>query len=299
MRCQIGGEEAIISTSNGTFCREHFLVHFEKEALNTIKRFNLIEKGEKIAVANSGGKDSLSLLFFLSKYFKKSNEIISITIDEGIAGYRDKTIETMEKYTKMLGIKYKIYSYKDFSGMTLDEITKRTDSIPCSICGTFRRYLLNYAAMENKADKLATAHNMDDEAESIIMNLIQNNFDNLIRSGPISGVVKDEGFVTKIKPFIFLSEKETMLYSILNGILALHTPCPYAEFGIRNQVSKEIKVLEDALPGSKRKMIEKAIELKARFKDSEQKKINHCKICGAPASGEICGVCSIKMMLGQ
>ena len=96
MECERCGSEAVISTNNGTLCTEHFKQRFEEIALSTIKKYKLIERGERVAVANSGGKDSLSLLYILSKYFKKSNEIISITIDEGIKGYRDKTIEIMK-----------------------------------------------------------------------------------------------------------------------------------------------------------------------------------------------------------
>ena len=114
MECEICGSEAVISTNNGTLCADHFKQRFEEIALSTIKKYKLIEKGEKIAVANSGGKDSLSLLYILSKYFKKSNEIVSITIDEGIKGYRDKTIEIMKDYCNRYGVEYKVYSYKDF-----------------------------------------------------------------------------------------------------------------------------------------------------------------------------------------
>lgn len=294
MNCQICGEKAIISTSNGTFCREHFIKNFEKIVLDTIKEYKLIEQDDIVAVANSGGKDSLSLLYLLSKYFDKS-KIISITIDEGIAGYRDKTIANVKFYAEKWGVKYYIFSYKEHFGKRLDEIVKLVKTIPCEICGAFRRYLLNYAAKQLGATKLATAHNLDDEVESIIMNLIQKNLSQLARLGPKSGLIEDEMFVPRVKPFIFIHEKETMLYALLNNINALHTPCPYASFGIRHIISAKIKELEDKYPGLKRNVMNAFLLIKPNI--TEKKPLRHCKICGFPSSGEICEACAFNQII--
>ncbi len=296
MKCQVCGEKAVISTSNGTFCSKHFIENFEKIALNTIKEYNLISNDDIIAVANSGGKDSLSLLYFLSKYYDK-NKIISITIDEGIPGYRDKTIENVKFYAEKWGIKYYIFSYKEYFGKQLSEIVKTIKVIPCEICGTFRRYLLNHAAKEIGATKLATAHNLDDEVESILMNFIQNNLEQLARLGPKSGLIYDEMFIPRIKPFIFIHEKETMLYALLNGINALHTPCPYTRFGIRHIISEKIKEIEDQYPGAKANVMRNFLNFKEKIKVN--KSIKHCKICGYPSSSDICEACMFKQMINE
>jgi uncharacterized protein (TIGR00269 family) len=302
MKCLSCGNDAAISGSNGTYCKEHFKRGFESRVLSSIKRFALIKNGETIAVANSGGKDSLSLLYIISKYFGDKNKIVSITIDEGIDGYRNKTIETMKHYCDNWGIAYKIYTYKDFAGATMDNITKIKPGIPCATCGVLRRYLLNFAALDNKADKIATAHNMDDEAENILMNLFQNDFEKMIRLGPVSGIIKRDGFVPRIKPFMFVSEKETMLFSILNGINALHTPCPYAGSGFRGLISRKVKELESKISGSKRQLIDTMMDLKNEYADYcgfESKKIGNCRSCGAPSSEEICEACDVKMQINR
>jgi uncharacterized protein (TIGR00269 family) len=303
MKCKNCRSSAAISTSNGTFCKEHFKKNFERITLWTIKKYGLIRDGETIAIANSGGKDSLSLLYILQKYFKHKNKLVSITIDEGIVGYRDKTIETMKDYCGRWGVDYKIYSYNGFAGATMDTITKIKAGIPCATCGVFRRYLLNFAAFDNKADKIATAHNLDDEAENVMMNLFQNDFDKLIRLGPISGTSSYSGFVPRIKPFMFLSEKETMLFSILNGINAVHTPCPYSGFGFRGTVSKKIKELESEISGSKRRIIDTMMEMKENYvtdgKERNTKKLIACSVCDAPATEEICEACNLKMQINR
>ncbi len=296
MLCQICGKDAVISSASGTFCRDHFLKNFEDRVLDTISKYSLINDGEKIVVANSGGKDSLSLLYILNKFFRGKNEILSITIDEGIAGYRDKTIDIMKHYCEDWGVKYKVYSYKDFVSKSMDELTKIKGGIPCSYCGVLRRYLINKAALENSADKVATAHNLDDEAESVIMNLIQNDESRFLRVGANVGLIKDKGFAPRIKPFMFVSEKETMLYSILRGINAMHSECPYAKFGIRNEVSKIVKQLESLYMGSKENIVDSALKLADSLKAaSDSGKLNKCSICGAPSSKSICEACSIRL----
>ena len=151
MKCEICAAEAIISCWNGTFCKAHFITEFEKAALGTIRRFGLISPDDFIAVANSGGKDSLSLLKILAENFDKS-KIISITIDEGIEGYRNKTIDIMKKYCTLWGIEYKIYSYKDFAGAEMDSIVKIKESIPCGTCGILHFfYFSGHKASETKS----------------------------------------------------------------------------------------------------------------------------------------------------
>ncbi|MEM3829735.1 MAG: TIGR00269 family protein [Conexivisphaerales archaeon] len=297
MKCDKCDNRAVIEIEDKRLCKDHFILHFEETAMDTIKKYSLIKSDEKVAVANSGGKDSLSLLLFLCKYFDR-NKIISITIDEGIPGYRDKTIEIMRRYTERLGVKYFIFSYKELFGSELSNIVKLNGvKIPCDVCGAFRRYALNFAAKKLGADKLATAHNLDDEAESIAMNLIQKDVKRLFRIGPSVGLIEDEMLVQRIKPFIFIHEKETMLYAILNNIYALHEPCPYTKFGIRHEVSEWIKKIEDLNPGAKRRMVESAINIK-RNKAIEKNNLNHCKICGFPSSGEICEACSYRISYG-
>ncbi len=183
----------------------------------------------------------------------------------------------------------------------MDMVTKLKPGIPCGTCGVLRRYLLNFSAAENKADKIATAHNMDDEAENVMMNLFQNDFEKMIRLGPMSGITQYGGFVPRIKPFMFISEKETMLFSMINGINALHTPCPYSGFGFRGVISRKIKELESEIPGSKRNMLDIMMELKkahaGAYAENAGTRLVNCAVCGAPASGEICEACNLKMQI--
>ena len=87
----------------------------------------MINYGQRVAVGVSGGKDSLVLLYILKKISKNNNnDIIAITIDEGIEGYRDESLTIVEDFCNKLGVPFKIFSYKELFGSSMDEaIVKR------------------------------------------------------------------------------------------------------------------------------------------------------------------------------
>ncbi|HAB51479.1 MAG TPA: tRNA lysidine(34) synthetase TilS, partial [Ignavibacteriales bacterium] len=74
----------------------------------------------------------------------------------------------------------------------MDEMLKILKVKPCTICGIFRRYLLNKKSKELKLTKLATGHNLDDEAQSIMMNQMKNNMNASARLGPKTGISNDK-----------------------------------------------------------------------------------------------------------
>ena len=131
-----------LPNSNVQLCKNDFIKYFEKKAIKTIGKYKLIEKGDYVGVAVSGGKDSTSLLYILNILAKKNNfKIVGIAIDEGIKGYRDFTLKDLKEFCKKNKINLKIYSFKDEFKSTLDKLVKKER--PCTICGILRRTLLN------------------------------------------------------------------------------------------------------------------------------------------------------------
>jgi uncharacterized protein (TIGR00269 family) len=301
MKCSKCGKKAIIDVIylRKKLCTSCFKKSFETRVLNNIKENKLIEEKDRIVVASSGGKDSICALFFIKKFFPK-NEIICLTIDEGIKGYRDVTIENVKKYCDLWGIEKYIFSFKEEVGLTLDDILKIKKFHPCSICGILRRYLMNKKARELGADKIITGHNLDDESQAIMMNLFQNDFKKLIRMGAISGLFESKNFVPRVKPFRIISEKEVLVYAILNGIEAVHLPCPYSRFAFRGKVRDFLNEIEKENPRTKINIIHVFDEI---FKDIKEKiamnreEIPNCSICNEPSSNRICNVCNLKKEL--
>lgn len=282
-----------LTNSNVGLCRQHFVRYFEKKVKKTIRAFNLIEKGEKIGIALSGGKDSFTVLSILKQFQdKKIIQLEALAIDEGIKSYRD--LSNVKRFCKENKIKLNILNYEDFFNNSLDKMVKKfKNKTPCSFCGVFRRYLLNYGSKKYKFDKLATGHNLDDESQSILMNQFRNNPEISARLGPITGVMIDKKFIRRIKPLYFVTEKETTTYSFIKGFPVEYSECPYAGFGYRNSVRDMLNEFESKYPGTKHSIIDSFIKilpsLKEQFK--EAKALSSCKLCREPTSKEICQAC--------
>ena len=301
MACKFCSEKPVIKLTNNEekLCRSCFIKYFERKAIRTINKYKLIEENDRIVIGISGGKDSLSVLNLLNKYSKKRNNKITVTallIDEGIKNYRDHSIEDAKKFCESNKIKLHIASYEKETGKTLDKIKKQhKNTIACSMCGVLRRYLLNKSSRDLKATKLATGHNLDDEAQSIIMNQFRHNISLSARLGPMTGIKKDSRFIPRIKPFYFLTEKEIATYAYLHGLISKFNECPYCEESNRFYIRDVLNDIEAKYPGTKHSIVASFMEilpiLKEKFKDKE---INSCKLCGEPASLDICSACNVK-----
>ena len=289
-------EKPIISLEAGQkLCKGHFIEYFESKVLKTIRQFELIDKEENLGVAISGGKDSLSLLYILKKLSEQNPKIklTAIAINEGIHGYRDKSLVTAQKFCDKIGVKLHIYSYEDAFGMPLDTMLKTLEVKPCTICGIFRRYLLNKKSKGLGFTKLATGHNLDDECQSILMNQFKNNIQASARLGPKVGLnEKNKNFVTRVKPLYLCTEKEVTTYAFLNVILDVFNECPNVVKSYRAQVRDMLNDFEAKFPGTKYSIINSFLQtlpdLKATFKDAE---VNFCKSCGEPAAKDKCNAC--------
>ena len=308
----------IIPPAGEKLCKMHFMEYFENKVFKTITKFNLIEKKENMGVAISGGKDSLTLLHILNKLSKQNPKIklTAILIDEGIKGYRDKTIKTAKKFCSKNKIKLNIYSYEKEFGIPLDKMLKALNAKPCTLCGIFRRYLLNKKSKELGFTKLATGHNLDDECQSILMNQFKNNLHLSARLGPMVGINNNKNnsiknntinnknnklnndnnsninFVQRIKPVYLCAEKETTIYAFSNNLLDSLTECHYVSESYRAQVRNMLNDFEAKFPGTKHGIVNSFLgilqDLKERFSNG---KANFCKICGEAAARDKCNAC--------
>ena len=281
-----------LPNSNVQLCKNDFIKYFEKKVTKTIGKYKLIEKGDYVGIACSGGKDSTALLYILNRLSKKKNfKVIGIAIDEGIKGYRDQTLKDLKDFCKKEKINLKIYSFKDEFKTTLDKLVKKER--PCTICGVLRRTILNKKAKELKVNKLATGHNLDDEAQSVLMNQFRSNVKLSARLGPITGVVTDIRFIKRIKPLYFLTEKETTTYAYLKGFLGKYMECPYETDSYRASVRDMLNEFDGKYPGTKHNVISSFLEVLPLLKKEVQGKIKSCSNCGEPCSQDVCQACKL------
>jgi len=307
MKCSKCGREAVYHAryEGKYYCHKHFNELVEKKVKQTVRKYKMIKRGERIAVGVSGGKDSVVLLHLLAKLRKKFPfEIVAITIDEGIAGYRPASVEIAKKNAELLGIEHHIYSFKEYIGFTLDETVQIMGSFErgervgaCSYCGVWRRWLLNYAAQDVQADKLAIGLNLDDEAQVFLMNIMRGDIARLGRTGPYYEVIHED-LVPRIKPLREVPEKEIVLYAVLNNIEVDLSECPYVVEAFRAEIRDWLNEMEEKHPGTKYQILrsyDKLFPLLA--KHYARRKLNRCKICGQPTTGEICKACQFKLQV--
>ncbi|MDO8428098.1 MAG: TIGR00269 family protein [Candidatus Diapherotrites archaeon] len=283
-------------------CANHFTHLLEKRVKYTVRKYKLIQAKEKIVIGVSGGKDSMTTLHILGKYYSKSNPIEALMIDEGIHGYRDSAVQVGINMCKQLDIPYKVVRYQDEFDLSMDKIANLIEKNPdlgttCSFCGVMRRQLLNKYSREMGADKLATGHNLDDEVQSVLMNITQNSYDSFIRTGATTGIKSFQGFIPRIKPLYEIPEKEIIAYTAFNNIEHYsHDCCPHSWQAKRNDFRKILNDLETKYPGTKYGTLNFFNAVKDKLRTIEVDKIKtldmeYCKECGEPSAKAKCKAC--------
>jgi len=300
MKCHKCENEASYSRkySGENLCSDCFSISIMRKTAKTISKYRMIKNGDLVCVAVSGGKDSLALLHILHKMSKTHNfEIKVATIDEGIPGYRNESLEIVRNFCSTLNVEYKIYSYKELFDLTIDEALQKRESektSSCSICGTFRRRAIDYAAKDLGADVIATAHNLDDVLQTFLINVLSGDIKKIGWMNPNS----DKPF-KKIKPFCEIYEAEIVFYAFSNDIPFQTEPCPHMNEGIRTEIREFFNSLENQHSGIKNNLYNSILKISQTLRDSSHKEMNLCKNCGSECTGKICSVCKMVLKLKQ
>jgi uncharacterized protein (TIGR00269 family) len=290
MRCDRCQRDAIVYQpySGVHLCERHFTADLEAKAKREIRRHQWVRPGDRIAVALSGGKDSSALLVFLARLLsrRKDVELLALTVDEGICSYRDPDLA--RRIAEREGVPWKCVSFSNEFGKTLDAIVAaKGGDLACSYCGVLRRLCLNRGARMLGATKLAMGLNLDDEAQSVLMNVLRGDADRLLQSS-----VPREGFVPRIKPFRTVPEREVALYALLNVEGFEQGRCPYAESALREEVRTMLNAYTLRHPSTKHALVNLGETLPLRTGAQSAAPMQRCNRCGEPCTGE-CRACAI------
>ena len=246
--------------SGQSLCAPCFVASIEKKVAKTISKYGMIRDGDSVAVAVSGGKDSLALLRIMHGMAQRhSFEILPITIDEGIPGYRDEALGLVSDACASLGVGHRVYAYRDLFGTTLEQALGARDAADgrrisspssCSICGVLRRRAIDLAAEDVGADSVATGHNLDDVLQTFLINVLSGDTDRIAWMNPGGGGNKPR----RIKPFCEIYESEIVFYAFAGGLPFQQEPCPHMDEGIRTEIREFLNSLESRHSGIKNSM---------------------------------------------
>ncbi|MCL2686985.1 MAG: TIGR00269 family protein [Methanobrevibacter sp.] len=278
--------------------------------------YKLIENGDNIAIALSGGKDSVLTLHALTNFKNKlqnnefSNEsnsnsynnkynfdnndfkdidfkLTAISVDEGIEGYRQHGIDSAISNAQELGVKLIQKSFEEEFDFTLDDCFHLFKSA-CIPCGVFRRNILNKTAFEIGANKIATGHNLDDEIQSFSMSFARADTVKFSKFGPKLDVIHPK-LIPRIKPLWNTPEKDVGTWAIMNNINIHLDECPYSSLSLRGKTKEFLNRIESKYPKTKENIM-KSFEKSLKIENPEVK-LNECERCGEPTSSVVCKAC--------
>ena len=291
--CYLCGQQGVFLDRfrNIHLCADHFASDVEERVRRTIREYAMVRPGDRLAVALSGGKDSTVLLHLLHQLLPGA-DLVAVTVDEGIEGYRDATLRSASATVARLGIEHHVASFSDLYGKTLDELVRDQPPRACSICGILRRKAVNTLARQARASKLATGHNLDDEAQSVLMNWLRGDREKVLRRPGEGG---GQGLIPRVKPLMEIPEKEVALYSILKGLFVELPECPHRHTALRGEIRGMLTALERGHPGTMHRGVwgQAGLSRKLQPLPIAARPLRPCELCGDPTSGRLCQACRL------
>ena len=304
MKCRKCDAKAVINMRQHklALCKDHFLDWIPEQVERFIEKYQMFSAQERVLVAVSGGKDSLSLWDILHRLgYQADGLYIGLGIDGGIA-YSDESRRLAEQFARQRGLHLTVVSVEQEYGETIPLLSDRTmrgKGRPCSVCGLTKRHIMNRVARDGGYHALATGHNLDDEAAMLFGNTLNWIPGYLVRQGPVLEADRP-GLVRKVKPLCRIYEKEMAAYAMLRGIEYIYDECPYAE-GSKSIYYKELlNRLENDRPGAKLSFYVTFLQAKenglfAQHADPDEARIHTCPTCGQPTSAP--GECAFCRMM--
>lgn len=211
-----------------------------------VDEYQMIQKGDHIAVGLSGGKDSLTLLYAmhgLQRFYPESFKLSAVTVD---LGYEKFDTAPLQKLCDELDVPY-IVVKTDIARILFDE---RKESNPCSLCAKMRKGALNETIKKTGCNKIAYGHHKDDIVETMLLSLI---FEGRFHSFSPKTYL-DRMDLTVIRPLMFVNEMDVIGFQHKYDLPVAKSRCPIDGFTKRQYAKDLIKKLNEENPGAKERM---------------------------------------------
>tara|TARA_B100000900_G_scaffold339304_1_gene301714 strand:+ start:18073 stop:19086 length:1014 start_codon:yes stop_codon:yes gene_type:complete len=320
-RCDSCDKPAVVEQaySGRILCGKHLAKSVRKKISKELRLQLPLNEREHttILVAVSGGKDSAVLLDAIVDLVGKRRDvtIIAGTVDEGIEGYRPPSIECAASLCASLGVEHVVVNYPELSFIEMDEVVERLPAVvtkdndaprmACSYCGVFRRQGINHLADKIGADVIALGHNLDDMAQTVLMNMANADIERTLRLAPHTSTPVD-GLAPRIVPLRWVPEQEIHLYALHKELPMHHEECPNARGALRWRHREMVAHMEADVPGTRHGLVRMADQIKGlrdqivELGGGGQRPAppTPCPRCGSPSSGAQCKACDMRDLLG-
>ena len=304
MKCRKCSATAVVHMRQHhlALCKTHFLDWIVEQTQRFIEKYHMFSPQERLLVAVSGGKDSLSLWDIL---WRLGYQVDGLYIGLGIEGdsdYSNKSHQLCEAFARERALKLLVVDVKNDYGASIPEIaaiTHRGREKPCSVCGISKRHIMNRVAREGGYDVLVTGHNLDDEAAVLFGNTMNWIPGYLVRQSPVLEA-DQHGFVRKVKPLCRIYEREMAAYAFLRGIEYIYEECPHVGGSTTLYYKDILNRMEMDRPGAKLNFYLTFLQAKegglfAPQADRGRDTLSDCPTCGQPTSAP--GECSFCRMV--
>jgi len=275
------------------FCAPCFIKHFDRRVERVVKKNKLAMAGDKILMAVSAGKDSLSCAHVLSKMRQERGFMLGVLhMDVGILECTSERSENVvREFCRERDIPFHFIRFREYLGADIVRIANSRRRTECSVCGAFKRYALNRFARENGYNKLATGHCADDIVRFFFKNWLAHNFSWIAKSKPMT-LSNHPLVVSRIRPLFETTEAENLAYTKANNIVV--AGCSRCSYFLRNDKWNDIFRVIDEKDRLFKIEFARGLEM-AEFKVSDPNRVlNGCRICGEPTDKEMCVVCRLK-----
>jgi len=299
MKCRRCKKKAVVDLKNHhtAFCQKCFFEFVERQVRRAIHEHRMMEKGDRVLVCVSGGKDSLALWDLLCRL---GYEAHGMHLDLGIGDYSAHSRFKVEGFAAQRGLPIKIVSLDEFQ-IPIPLLARRSRRPECSVCGIVKRHFFNKSALEGGYRVVATGHNLDDEAGRLLGNLLHWQWEYLSKQRPVLEAVGDL-LARKVQPLCRLTERETAAYAILRGIDYVIQECPMSRGATSLRYKEVLNLLEDWMPGTKASFyqgfLKEAEKLWGAWKTKKEEQVRppeltHCSLCGSASFADPCNFCRL------
>jgi len=298
MRCRRCTEPAVIEVRrhNSAFCKDCFVHVVREQVRKAIRRFDMLAPRDRVLVAVSGGKDSLALWDLL---LGLGYDATGLYLGLGIGGYSDRSGRITRAFAESRDATLVEVDLERDLGFDIPTAGTKGSRSTCAVCGLSKRYVFNRAALEGGFDVVATGHNLDDEAATLLGNTLRWDTEYIARQSPL--LPGKEGMVKKVKPLYRLSELETAAYAFLRGIDYVVEECPLVAGNTQLRHKGAMNALEAASPGAKAQFFLGYLDRGAPlFRQADTAELRPCERCQQPTTGRFCAFCRARaQILGE